>query len=135
MPGGDGSTLNRAPEDAGTADTPGHTSGLPAIGYALVDATKCVTVQHLFERTLTLAARAVGCSATRTKRCDSLAQLAIDLGAILQQATHGGWRFVLVFDAIDRQRDAPFGLLPGLARLAEVVRRALARHCPYLLRG
>lgn len=31
------------------------------------------------------------------------------------------WRFVLVLDAIDRQRDAPPTLLPALARLSEIV--------------
>jgi len=32
-----------------------------------------------------------------------------------------GWRFVLVFDSIDRQRDTSPLLLPALARLSEVV--------------
>jgi len=32
-----------------------------------------------------------------------------------------GFRFVLVFDGIDRQREAPGTLLPGLARLSEIV--------------
>ncbi|TDZ40342.1 Origin recognition complex subunit 5 [Colletotrichum trifolii] len=32
-----------------------------------------------------------------------------------------GWRLVLVFDAIDCQRDAPSTLLPALARLCEII--------------
>nr|XP_036584171.1 origin recognition complex subunit orc5 [Colletotrichum truncatum]KAF6793560.1 origin recognition complex subunit orc5 [Colletotrichum truncatum] len=32
-----------------------------------------------------------------------------------------GWRLVLVFDSIDRQRDAPPTLLPALARLSEII--------------
>jgi origin recognition complex subunit 5 len=35
-----------------------------------------------------------------------------------------GFRFVLVFDAVDRQRDAPHTLLPALARLSEIVRNS-----------
>lgn len=33
--------------------------------------------------------------------------------------------FVLVFDAIDRQKEAPPTLLPALARLSEIVSLAL----------
>lgn len=38
-----------------------------------------------------------------------------------------GRHFVLVFDAIDRQKEAPPTLLPALARLSEMVSLAL-RH-------
>ena len=39
-----------------------------------------------------------------------------------------GLRFVLVFDGIDRQRDAPHTLLPALARLSEIVGNPIAIH-------
>jgi origin recognition complex subunit 5 len=36
------------------------------------------------------------------------------------------WRFVLILDSIDKQRDAPPTLLPALARLSELVRVPLS---------
>jgi hypothetical protein len=52
--------------------------------------------------------------------------LVVELGKLLESwtiAEEGGKRrFVLVFDGIDHQRDAPPTLLPALARLGEIVR-------------
>lgn len=63
-------------------------------------------------------------SATAGRRCETLAQLAVAMGAMLGDAAGRDprWRFVLVLDAVDRQRDAPPTLLPALARLSEIVR-------------
>lgn len=58
------------------------------------------------------------------RRCETLAQLTVELTKMLKYPVRedAGWRFVLVLDAIDRQRDAPPTLLPALARLSEIVR-------------
>jgi len=59
-------------------------------------------------------------------RCENLSQLVVELSRLLANwetsEEDGKRRFVLVFDGIDRQRDAPPTLLPALARLGEVVR-------------
>jgi origin recognition complex subunit 5 len=55
-------------------------------------------------------------------RCETLSQLTVELSKILKYTPRpDGFRFVLVFDGIDRQRDAPHTLLPALARLSEIV--------------
>ena len=61
-------------------------------------------------------------------RCENLAQLAVEIGRLLDDSNHKGGashdtkdKFVLVLDGIDRQRDAPPTLLPALARMGEVV--------------
>ena len=60
------------------------------------------------------------------KRCETMAQLAVALGEMLQEKGRrddSRWRFALVLDSIDRQRDAPATLLPALARLSEMVEK------------
>ncbi|KAL5352935.1 hypothetical protein ACLOAV_002884 [Pseudogymnoascus australis] len=52
------------------------------------------------------------------RRCENLAQLAVLVGKMLEG---GKGRFVLVFDGVDKQRDAPPTLVPALARLGEVI--------------
>ncbi|POR37802.1 Protein mms22 [Tolypocladium paradoxum] len=108
-----------------------HTAGdaqCSGLKYAAVNAAQCVTGRHLFERIV----GAVGDAqqqqrggSTATRRCETLAQLAVALGMMLGDAARRDprWRFVLVLDAVDRQRDAPPTLLPALARLSEIVRR------------
>jgi hypothetical protein len=65
-------------------------------------------------------------------RCESLSQLVVEIGRLLEGWTtseeeqEGKRRFVLVFDGIDRQRDAPPTLLPALARLGEIVSSPLS---------
>lgn len=59
-------------------------------------------------------------------RCENLAQLAVELGKLVDNWTVSAEedeqrKFVLVFDGIDRQRDAPPTLLQALARLGEIV--------------
>lgn len=107
--------------------------------YVTVNAAQCITSRHLFERIVGSVARlleqegggsglgssdAVSVSRARTqRRCETLAQLSVALDTMLNKvaATDPRWRFVLVLDAIDRQREAPPTLLPGLARLSEMV--------------
>lgn len=68
----------------------------------------------------------------KVSRCDNLSQLVVEIGRLLEGWTRseegheGKNRFVLVFDGIDRQRDAPPTLLPALARLGEIVSSPLS---------
>ncbi|KAJ6440822.1 acid protease [Purpureocillium lavendulum] len=100
--------------------------------YAVVNAAQCITGRHLFERIVGAVADALRLDGQseeerrrwdqQRRRCESLAQLAVALGTLLKDPTRDPrWRFVLVLDAIDRQRDAPPTLLPALARLSELV--------------
>lgn len=91
--------------------------------YAIINSLECVTGRHLFETTLRKVAQAVA-SDSSAPRCENLAQLTFELSKLLKHAPPPGMRgFVLVFDAIDRQREAPPTLLPALARLSEIVSR------------
>ena len=118
-------------------------SSASVLNYAVVRSAECVTARHLFERTLgAIAAAAAGLDygvPPPAARCETLAVLAVELGRLLESYGRSGEddggrggagaaspstrrRFVLVFDGIDRQREAPPTLLPALARLSEMVR-------------
>ncbi|KAI1636802.1 origin recognition complex subunit 5 C-terminus-domain-containing protein [Biscogniauxia mediterranea] len=114
-----------------------HCNASPApsiyFSYAIVKSAECVTARHLYERTVGLVADALKWHAA-TGRCENLAALTVELTKMLKYAENegnshsgefGSWkspgRFVLVFDGIDRQREAPATLLPALARLAEII--------------
>lgn len=89
--------------------------------YAIVNSLEIVTGRHLFETTLQRVADAVGVESF-TPRCENLAQLTHKLARLLKYPPQPARRhFVLVFDSIDRQREAPPTLLPALARLSEIV--------------
>jgi hypothetical protein len=105
-------------------------------GYAVVNAAQCITSRHLFERivgsvadALELVMEAAESSSStpaslpgRQRRCETMAQLSVAMSTMLNDRTRDPrWRFVLVLDAVDRQRDAPPTLLPALARLSEIV--------------
>ncbi|GAP92880.1 putative origin recognition complex subunit 5 [Rosellinia necatrix] len=91
------------------------------LSYAIVKSAECVTARHLFERTVGLVGAALE-NGSPPSRCETLAALLAELTKLLpntQQDPRS--RFVLVFDGIDRQRDAPPTLLPALARLSETI--------------
>lgn len=91
------------------------------LGFAIVRSPECVTARHLFERTTGAVADALRWEGA-VGRCETLAALTVELSKMLKYLDRGkDWRFVLVFDAIDRQREAPSTLLPALARLSEIV--------------
>ncbi|KAG5982174.1 hypothetical protein E4U55_002216 [Claviceps digitariae] len=112
-------------------------SGGCAFYHVTVNAAQCITSRHLFERIVGAVAHILdqdgrsgrGEAASRTRsrqrRCESLAQLSVALSTMLDEAAAGEasmrFRFVLVLDAIDRQREAVPTLLPGLARLSEII--------------
>ncbi|KAI0019818.1 origin recognition complex subunit 5 C-terminus-domain-containing protein [Xylariomycetidae sp. FL0641] len=95
---------------------------LELFNYAIVKSAECVTTRHLFERTVGLVAEALDWKGVPPSRCETLAALTVELSKMLKYVERdAGWRFVLVFDGIDRQREAPPTLIPGLARLSEII--------------
>ncbi|OLN95335.1 Origin recognition complex subunit 5 [Colletotrichum chlorophyti] len=107
----------------------------PHVRFAIVNSIQCITGRHLFERTVSAVADAVKWE-TSPKKCENLAQLTVELCEMLKYTQRPeGWRFILVFDSIDRQRDAPPTLLPALARLSEVVSSALYSLAPESLQN
>ncbi|KAI2617469.1 origin recognition complex subunit 5 C-terminus-domain-containing protein [Hypoxylon sp. NC1633] len=91
------------------------------INYAIVKSVECVTARHLFERTVGSVADALDLGGRGAiGRCETLAALTVELTRMLQNDDTDK-RFVLVFDGIDRQREAPPTLLPALARLSEII--------------
>lgn len=95
----------------------GEAEGEERLRYAVVRSKECITGRHLLERAVCAASDAVDWEGG-AGRCENLAQLVVLLGKMLEG---GKGRFVLVFDGVDKQRDAPPTLVPALARLGEVV--------------
>lgn len=93
------------------------------IPSAVIRSRECITTRHLLERTLSSvqdALRKHGVEEVDTGdgRCESISAFLVQL----QQLLDGKGRFILVFDGIDRQREAAPTLLPAIARLGELVR-------------
>lgn len=101
----------------------------PRIRHATVNAAQCITARQLFETIVSAVSAAIDWSdddnegGPITGRCETLAQLDVDLCRMLKYPSERrrDTSFILVLDAIDRARDAPPTLLPGLARLSEIV--------------
>lgn len=88
---------------------------------AVVNSVQCITGRHLFERIVGEVAKALEWEDV-PRRCETLAQLTVEMVRMVGYPERDPrWRFVLVLDAIDGQRDAPPTLLPALARLSEIV--------------
>lgn len=105
-------------EDTKTNGTQTDSSVL--LRFAMVNSVQCITGRHLFERIVGAVADSLQ-SDHVPRRCESLAQLTVELVRMLRDEDGGPRRFVLVLDAVDRQKDAPVTLLPALARLSEIV--------------
>lgn len=90
---------------------------------AVVQSQECITTRHLLERTITSIQDALKDHGTNEVesvgdgRCESISAFVVEL----QQLLEGRGRFILVFDGIDRQREAVPTLLPAMARLGEMV--------------
>lgn len=100
----------------------------PLFNYAIVKSVECVTARHLYERVVGAVGDALQWEGRATVgRCETVAALTVELTKMLKydQPQERDSRFVLVFDGIDRQREAPPTLLPALARLSEIVRHLL----------
>ncbi|KAM0201675.1 hypothetical protein ACHAPI_001724 [Fusarium lateritium] len=88
---------------------------------AVVNSVQCITGRHLFESIIGQVAEALQWGEI-PRRCETLAQLTVEMVKMVQYPKRDArWRFVLVVDAVDRQRDAPPTLLPALARLSETI--------------
>ncbi|KAL8991076.1 MAG: hypothetical protein Q9169_007952, partial [Polycauliona sp. 2 TL-2023] len=84
---------------------------------AIIPSKECITTRHLLERTLTEIEKASGDTAPSIDgRCESISAFVVQLQRLLEHRQ----KFVLVFDNIDRQREAAPTLLPALARLGEL---------------
>ena len=98
---------------------------LEALGtrHVIINSRECITTRHLLEQTVIACKKAIEESNDLNKfrkidgRCESLSALVVHLQRLLQDRV----KFVLVFDAIDRQREAPPTLLSGIGRLGEIV--------------
>ncbi|KKA29576.1 hypothetical protein TD95_001676 [Thielaviopsis punctulata] len=96
--------------------------------HAMINSVQCITSRHMFERSIALVQQALGIYA-KVPNCENLAQFTIELTQVLgswvaQAEVDGGparRHFVLVFDDIDRQREAATTLAAGLARLPEII--------------
>ncbi|KAK5172636.1 uncharacterized protein LTR77_002756 [Saxophila tyrrhenica] len=90
--------------------------------HAIVRCRECVTGRHLLERTTAAVHRSVQQEDDEDAlnydgRCENISALVVHLQRLLEKRE----KFVLVFDGVDKQRDAPPTLLPALARLGEFI--------------
>lgn len=93
--------------------------------HAIVRCKECVTGRHLLERTVAAIRQSLKSNENEetegyTGRCESLSALTVQLERLFASHTSQE-KFTLVFDGIERQREAPPTLLPALARLGEYV--------------
>jgi origin recognition complex subunit 5 len=88
--------------------------------HAIINCRECVTGRHLLERTVAVVHQALRSDGdeVHTGRCENISALVVHLQRQLERQDH----FFLVFDGIDKQREAPPTLLPALARLGEAIR-------------
>ncbi|KAI4100687.1 MAG: hypothetical protein L6R37_005306 [Teloschistes peruensis] len=85
---------------------------------AIVRSKECITTRHLLERTLTEVQKGLGDTVRSVDgRCESISAFVVQLQRLLE----GQKKYILVFDNIDRQREAAPTLLPALARLGQVI--------------
>jgi len=113
--------LERLEEDVQTEDDDGDS--VPALKSAIVKSIECITSRHLYESVVSKVAAALHWEGAAS-RCESASQLTVELSKMLKYASRPkDFRFVLVFDGIDRQREAPATLIPALARLSEIIPR------------
>jgi origin recognition complex subunit 5 len=93
------------------------------IPHTIINSRECITGRQLLERTLASCLDAVAeipgsdVDVRQFLRCENLSALQVHLERLLQ----GQKRFTIVFDGIDRQREAPMTLIPALARFGEMV--------------
>ncbi|KAK4165060.1 putative origin recognition complex subunit orc5 protein [Cladorrhinum sp. PSN259] len=96
----------------------------PLLRHAIVNSTECITARHLYESVVGKVAKALQWISAPTK-CETASQLVVELSKMLKYDISTprpqSFRFVLVLDGIDRQREAPHTLLSALARLSEII--------------
>ena len=94
------------------------------VPFAIIRSQECITTRHLLERTIAAVQKActhekLGDVAQYAAdgRCENISAFVV----LLQKTLPSVGKFILVFDGIDRQRDASPTLLPAIARLGELV--------------
>jgi origin recognition complex subunit 5 len=92
--------------------------------HAIIRCQECVTGRHLLERTVGAVYDALqeegddeDGPGNYTGRCENISALAVHL----QKLLGGREKFILIFDGVDKQREAPPTLLAALTRLGETV--------------
>ena len=103
------------------------------IPHIIVRSRECITDRHLLERTVLACKQEVEKDSTVAfndidGRCESLSMLTVALQRLLEFTK----KFAIVFDGVDKQREAPVTFLPALARLGELVRQSLSSVLPGL---
>ena len=89
----------------------------------LIPSRECITTRHLLERIVWLVKEKVKSDdhdkvdLTLDGRCESISAFFVELQHLLGRRG----KFIVVFDGIDRQRDAAPTLLPAIGRLGELV--------------
>ncbi|TEY40961.1 hypothetical protein BOTCAL_0411g00090 [Botryotinia calthae] len=125
------STIAKAVLEALSTHSPANNGPLEEhfsneLQYAIIKSAECISGRHLLEQTIGAVADAVEWKGN-IPRCENLAQLVVEVGKLLEgwtatnEAQAAKQRFVLVFDGIDRQREAPPTMLPALARMGEII--------------
>ncbi|KAF2197190.1 hypothetical protein GQ43DRAFT_425071 [Delitschia confertaspora ATCC 74209] len=95
-----------------------------SIQHCIVNSRECITGRHLLERTVASCLDALDqyddaeIDRKPYARCENISALVVHLQRMMEERTE---KFVLVFDGIDRQREAPPTLLPSLARFGEMI--------------
>ena len=90
---------------------------------AIVRSQECITTRHLLERTIAATRDALKRRSEDKVlngldgRCESISTFVVEIQHLLE----GEGKFTLVFDGIDRQREATPTLLPAIARLGKIV--------------
>lgn len=99
---------------------------------ATIRSQECISTRHLLERTIAVVKEALAAHGQLEEatgldgRCESISAFHVELQNLLA----GKEKFILVFDGIDRQREAAPTLLPAIARLGERVRSRKSRSFP-----
>ena len=94
------------------------------IPSAILESQECITTRHLLERTIAAVKETLGANGQLEEadkfdgRCESISAFTVELQRLLGESG----TFILVFDGIDRQREAAPTLLPAITRLGEIVR-------------
>jgi origin recognition complex subunit 5 len=90
----------------------------------IITSRECITVRHLLEQTATKCWNKVREISQTSRvddsqpRCDSVNNLSTQLEKVLRTVP----KFILVFDGIDRQKEATPLLIPALARFGSIIR-------------
>ena len=100
---------------------------------AIIRSQECITTRHLLERTIAVVKETLAAHGQLEEangldgRCESISAFTVELQHLLERKG----KFILVFDGIDRQREAAPTLFPAIARLGEIVRPQQPKR-PYL---